>query len=402
MASQEHSIQHTSILVVFACPRGSDGLRLASEDRAIRECVERSEHRANMNLEALHAASIHDVRRALLRNGYRIVQFSGHATGQGLVFEDALGRPQPVPQDALAELLSFYSPPIECVILNACYTDIQGELVSLRVRYTIAISGAISDTAAIEFSRGFYDAIGAGRDVEFAFGEGCRTVKLMGLSDGFEPVLFAHRSPQDDTQIKIVSQHHLEFEEEEEGFLDYVLNGTEGFELVTETLGRITDRTTGLGAAMQRHTAELKSLTEQGDRASLKDYKRILDDSAGALDSYAEQLDEETPRYRDAYSRGIDCYGRATIMLSTDFQADNAEQIEKALSIVGNLRESTVSGREGLSELRRSIAELPRMTKKLNLAKRRCLTAMDAFGAEVDAGYELTLEVEASIRRLLE
>ena len=40
------------------------------------------------------------------------------------------------------------------------------------------MEGAISDKAAIEFSRGFYDAIGAGKDIEFAYDEGCRRVEL--------------------------------------------------------------------------------------------------------------------------------------------------------------------------------------------------------------------------------
>jgi len=40
------------------------------------------------------------------------------------------------------------------------------------------MEGPISDSAAIEFSRGFYDAIGAGRDIEFAYEEGCRSVDL--------------------------------------------------------------------------------------------------------------------------------------------------------------------------------------------------------------------------------
>ena len=400
MGNEENSVQHTSILVVFASPRGSDGLRLGSEDRAIRECIDLSRHRESMTVRVLHAASITNVRRALLGSDYRIVHFSGHATGLGLVMEDALGEPQPVPQDALAELLSAYSPPIECVILNACYTDIQGELVSLGVPYTIAISGAISDGAAIEYSRGFYDAIGAGRDFEFAFQEGHRAVRLMNLCDGFAPKLFTETKPPGETEVKIFTQHQVKVEEEE-GFLDYILNGTESFEQVTKILGRITERTTNLGQAMQEGTAELESLDGQGDRASLRAYKRILDRSAEKMDNFARELDEEAPLYRDAYSTGIDCYGRTINLLATDFEADTAQQIQEALSVVRSLKESTMSGRDGLAKLRQSIADLPRMTKNLNQAKRRCVAAIDNFDREVEAGLELTLEVEASIESLL-
>jgi DNA-binding NarL/FixJ family response regulator len=122
---------HTRVLVVFANPRGTDPLRLGAEDRIIHECVRRSRHRHNIHLEILHAATIHDVRRALLEQDYRIIHFSGHGTGTGLAFENELGAVHLVPPDALADFLSAYSPPLECVILNACYTRSQGQLLVL-------------------------------------------------------------------------------------------------------------------------------------------------------------------------------------------------------------------------------------------------------------------------------
>ncbi len=137
-----------------------------------------SRHRDNISLTVCHATTVHDLRRALLDEQYQIVHISGHGTGIGLVLEDELGGMYVVPQQALSELFQAYSPPIQCVILNACYSISQGRLTALGVPFTIGMEGAISDDAAIEFSRGFYDAIGAGREVDFAYEEGCRSVKL--------------------------------------------------------------------------------------------------------------------------------------------------------------------------------------------------------------------------------
>jgi hypothetical protein len=183
-------MKHTRVLAIFANPTGSSPLRLGAEDRVIRECVTRSRYRENIDLEIRHAATIHDLRRALLEKDYRIVQFSGHGTGKGLAFEDEQGKVRLVPPRALAELLAAYSPPIECVILNACYSNVQGQIVSSGVPFTIGMDGPISDEGATEFTRGFYDAIGAGKGIEFAYQEGCRTIKLMGLPDGIVPMLF--------------------------------------------------------------------------------------------------------------------------------------------------------------------------------------------------------------------
>ena len=401
MAEQENRIQQTNILAVFACPEGADRLRLGSEDRVIRECLVLANDRDNFNLEVMHAATTYDVRRALLGGDYRIIQFSGHGTGQGLVLEDAHGQPQVVPQQALADLLSAYSPPIECVILNACYTDIQGELLSLGVPYTIGMSGGMSDAAAREFTRGFYDAIGAGRDIEFAFQEGCRAVSLAGLGDRFQPVLFTETRDQEQAEIKIVSQQQVKFDEEEEGFLDYVLDGIEGMELVTEILGRMTHGTNDLGKAMEEDRVELESVSSRKDLASVRECKRIVDRSAQALETFARLLGEEAPRFRDAYSRAIDCYGKAITLVATEIDAENTEQIEEALTVVRGLDESITSARSGQAELRRSTAGLPRMTKKLNQAKRLCLAAMDNFDREMEAALELTREVEALMERLV-
>ena len=173
--------RNLSILVVFANPRGTNPLQLSEEDRAITESVRRSKQRDEIALTKCHAATVHDLSRALLDDEFRIVQVSGHGTSSGLVLEENDGSRFVVPQGALAKTFSTYSSPkgkLECVILNACYSVSTGTLAALGVPFTIAMEGPISDQGAIEFSRGFYDAIGAGKDIAFAYDEGCRRVEL--------------------------------------------------------------------------------------------------------------------------------------------------------------------------------------------------------------------------------
>lgn len=186
---REKRVKMKGVLLAFANPKGTDLLRLSAEDRAIRECIALSKYRENFLLEFKHATTINDLRRALLEKDYHLIHFSGHGTGKGLVLENELGEIQIVPQKALAEFLSDYSPPLECVILNACYTKKQGRLVSIGIPYTIAMEGPISDPAAIEFVRGFYDAIGAGKNIEFAYQVGRRTVEMARLKRDFKPLL---------------------------------------------------------------------------------------------------------------------------------------------------------------------------------------------------------------------
>jgi hypothetical protein len=170
----------TNVLLVCANPRGSDPLRTAEEDRTLRESLRLSVKRDAFEVETLNAATIDDLRRALLRKPFHIVHFSGHGTQRGLVFEDVQGNLM-VPQSAdLADLLQRRG--VRVALLNACYSLSVGKITALGLDYTVASSGPISDPSAIEFARGFYDAIGAGTDVPDAYAEGLSAARLKGLN----------------------------------------------------------------------------------------------------------------------------------------------------------------------------------------------------------------------------
>ncbi len=182
------------VLVICANPRGTDSLRLGEEDRVLHECIKLARLRDKVRISVKHAATIHDLRRALLDEQYDIIHISGHGTGQGLVFENVAGNVELVPPRALAKQLAAYSPPLKCVILNSCYSLRQGKLLSMGVPFTIAMHGPISDECAIEFTRGFYDALCSGKDIVFAYEEGCRCIELAGLPRKHKPVLTVNES----------------------------------------------------------------------------------------------------------------------------------------------------------------------------------------------------------------
>jgi len=178
------------VLAVFANPRGTNALRLGEEDRKIEECIRLSKHRDNIQLVRKHAVTIDDVRRALLDDDFDVVHFSGHGTGTGLTFEDNSGRMYIPPRDAVAGLLQEFVPPLQCVLMNACYSTSQGKFTSLGVPFTIAMEGAIADDAAIIFAGGFYDSIGAGKDIEFSFRQGIHALRLSGNPASRVPRIF--------------------------------------------------------------------------------------------------------------------------------------------------------------------------------------------------------------------
>jgi len=170
-----------AVLIVFANPRGTNPISLGKEDRIITESIHKSKLRDKIELVRLHASTIDDLARELLNGEFRIVHISGHGVESGLVLEGDHGNSFLVPPDALAKNFARYAPPrgkLECVILNACYSVSTGTLTSQGVPFTIAVEGKVDDEAAIEFSLGFYDAIGAAKDIQSAYEEGCNRVTL--------------------------------------------------------------------------------------------------------------------------------------------------------------------------------------------------------------------------------
>jgi hypothetical protein len=175
------------VLFLAANPSGTDPLRIDRELRTIRDAIERSRHRGRLDLEIRTAATVHDLRRALLDRAYDIVHISGHGEQKGLVLEDEQGQCVEVSREALARLFSRYAAKgtLRCVLLNACWSLSIGELPSMSVPFTIAMDGPISDVAALEFSRGFYDALGAGMDIAEAYDEGMTCVDLAAPNSKF-------------------------------------------------------------------------------------------------------------------------------------------------------------------------------------------------------------------------
>ncbi|MGZ3303788.1 MAG: AAA-like domain-containing protein, partial [Isosphaeraceae bacterium] len=78
---------------------------------------------------------------------------------------------------------------VKCVVLNACYSEVQAEAISKHIDFVVGMKKAIGDEAAIKFAVGFYDALGAGRDFETAYKFGCSAIDLKGIPESLTPVL---------------------------------------------------------------------------------------------------------------------------------------------------------------------------------------------------------------------
>ena len=112
-------------------------------------------------LEPRFAVRPQDLQSALLEVKPRSVHFCGHGEGErGLVLENDSGQHHLVSKEALADLFRHFSHQIECVLLNACYSQVQAKEIVKHINFVIGMRQPILDRSAIAFSEGFYGALG--------------------------------------------------------------------------------------------------------------------------------------------------------------------------------------------------------------------------------------------------
>ncbi|NEQ50353.1 MAG: TIR domain-containing protein [Leptolyngbya sp. SIO3F4] len=182
------------ILILGANPNGTTRLRLDKEVRDISDGLERARRRDEFELAQRWAVRPRDLQRAMLDEKPQIVHFSGHGEGEaGLYFEDNVGNAQLVTGEALAGLFRLFKAQLKCVVLNGCYSEAQAEAISEHIPHVIGMRDGVQDAAAIEFAVGFYDALGAGESVAFAFELGKSAMALSGAGDEDLPVLLQGR-----------------------------------------------------------------------------------------------------------------------------------------------------------------------------------------------------------------
>jgi len=179
-----------TILFLAANPKNSTPLRLGQEVKEIGDGLQRAKKRDKFQLKQEWAVTPREMQRAVLDYKPEIVHFSGHGAGEdGLALEDENGQIKLVSAKALAALFKLFMDQVECVVLNACYSEVQANAIAHHIPYVIGMNKAVGDNAARAFAVGFYDGLGAGESIEFAYENGCVSISMAGLSEELTPVL---------------------------------------------------------------------------------------------------------------------------------------------------------------------------------------------------------------------
>ena len=160
------------ILFLSASPEDQERLRVDVEARRIDERLQASKYRDTLTLIKKEAAKAETITKALLDNEPQFIHFTGHGDETGISIENEFGEMVLLPKSALVRLFKLFATTIEVVILNACKSGELAKEISELGFYVIGMNDNVDEQGSIDFSVGFYQAIGEGRDIEFAFNLG--------------------------------------------------------------------------------------------------------------------------------------------------------------------------------------------------------------------------------------
>ncbi|MBE8520794.1 CHAT domain-containing protein [Amycolatopsis sp. H6(2020)] len=185
--------EQVRILYLAANPSATERLRLAEEVRDIKQTLRAGNQRDRFRLADHGALRARDLTQALLDFSPRIVHLSGHGADDGRFVAEADGGGQRLlSTNGVAALFKEVADTVECVIVNACYSEELAQSLSEHISYVIGMRSWIGDQSAMDFSVGFYQALVAGRAIEPAYRWG-KAAMVAGESHGRGgdvPVLF--------------------------------------------------------------------------------------------------------------------------------------------------------------------------------------------------------------------
>ncbi|MCK4713234.1 MAG: hypothetical protein KAT26_10175, partial [Marinosulfonomonas sp.] len=131
-----------------------------------------------------------------------------------------------------------------------------------------------------------------------------------------------------------------------------------------------------LGGRISTRTDEISNLKPTGDaRQDQKAAKTIIEKVAAEMQRYSHILDQVIPDARREFSSALRCMQHAVIISNQDGMS-SADDVKGLVGVLESLQ-ATLSNVHGqVSNFQNAISSTPRMTSKLNQAKRRTIKSV--------------------------
>jgi hypothetical protein len=197
------------ILGMIASPAGLPPLNVEREKQRVEMALADLRARHLVELTWISGQTGQDLQRAIRRSPWHVFHFIGHGgfdstTDEGFIaIADTDGEISRLRASDLGRLLGDH-PPLRLVLLSACegartgahdiFSSTAATLLRRGVPAVVAMQYEVTDEAAIEFARAFYEALADAVPVDAAVGEARKAISRI-MSSSLEwgtPVLYMH------------------------------------------------------------------------------------------------------------------------------------------------------------------------------------------------------------------
>lgn len=186
----ESNAYQSVVLLIGASPSDQDVLLLSVEFDLIESSIRQGTHRDDVVIKRSLNTQSSELVPDLLRTAPTLVHFSGHGRQSGeLVFEDKHGASAPLSPELLGVVFSGFSDSVKCVVLNACWSESQAEIIGIHIPTVAGMSAKVSDLASLNFSLIFYLSLSQGKPVSEAFAHAVSHLRLVAPDDAEAPML---------------------------------------------------------------------------------------------------------------------------------------------------------------------------------------------------------------------
>ena len=328
------------VLGLVSAPRDLPMLDVAEEQRRLTDAIDDLGRHRQVEITWASGGSWPNLQEMLLRGQWHVVHFIGHGgvdRGVGvLALEDELtGQTSLVSSARFARLLHVCRPVPRLVVLNSCQSGeaAAGDLLSSTaaalvhsgISAAVAMQFAVTDPAALAFSRGFYQALAHNHPVDEAVRLG--RIAIDGTSENtlewVTPVLFLRT---DETRLFAVirpddgdAPSQREQPSPEQVARESTLHGLYMQAIAAMRTGRHTDAIPLLDSLLAlepnyRDAADQRDAARRSQRLATSYQRARAAEAAGNWGSaIAEYTAITEPGYRDVSRRLADCTARQQI-----------------------------------------------------------------------------------------
>jgi hypothetical protein len=187
--------EHNVALWLGSSPAGAKPLELDEEIRRIQVALGQARVADRLAIVPIPGARPMDLLRELQGRSPGVIQFSGHGSSGGPVFQDDHGAPRLLSAADLAELFRLAGDPVHLVVIAACHSDAYAEALLAHVDCVIVMRGRVDDIDARKFAAELYRGVAEGDSVQTAF-ERARLVMRLERPAGVGPGEASDEAPQ--------------------------------------------------------------------------------------------------------------------------------------------------------------------------------------------------------------